>query len=155
MHVIGSAAALAMGIFSGHRLFEAGAMTVAFTVLARWMRGVSISGAVAGAVVCFLMYVGAGRGAFLALVSVFALAWIATHWGYQRKQKLGTAETREGRTAAQVLANVSVAAVCAALSGVSGRAIYLLAMTAALSEAAADTVSSEFGQTSTDRPHLI
>jgi uncharacterized protein (TIGR00297 family) len=148
-------AAVLTATIAGHPLWEAGAATVAFTLLARWMRGVSRSGAVAGLVVCFAMYAGAGRGAFLALVSVFALAWIATRWGYQRKQQLGTAETGEGRTASQVIANLSVAAACAVLHGISVRAIFLLAMTAALSEAAADTVSSEFGQASSQSARLI
>ena len=91
-------------------------VTVVFAALARWVRGVSFGGAIAGAAVCFLLYVGAGSGAFVALVSVFALTWISTRFGYRRKEKLGTAEKRDGRTALQVLANLAVAAICAAVS---------------------------------------
>ena len=94
-------------------------MTVVFTALARWVRGVSFSGAIAGAAVCFLLYVGAGPGAFVALVSVFALTWISTRFGYRRKEKLGTAERLDGRTALQVLANLAVAASCAGLSALT------------------------------------
>ncbi|MBZ5704055.1 MAG: DUF92 domain-containing protein [Acidobacteriia bacterium] len=130
-------------------------VTAAFTVLARWVRGVSRTGAVAGAVVCFLLYLGAGPGAFLALVSVFALTWITTHLGYQQKQKLGTAEKREGRTASQVLANLGVAAACAGVYAVSARPVFLLAIAAALAEAAADTVSSELGQATSEKARLI
>jgi uncharacterized protein (TIGR00297 family) len=105
---------------------------------------------------CFALYAGAGPSAFAALLSVFALAWMTTRLGYKRKQKLGTAEQREGRTASQVLANLGVAAVCACLYAVSGgRMIFLLALAAALSEAAADTVSSEVGQAVSDRARLI
>ncbi len=121
-------------------------VTVVFTTLARWVRGVSLSGAIAGAAVCFLLYVGAGPGAFVALVSVFALTWISTRFGYRRKEKLGTAEKLDGRTALQVLANLAVAAGCAGLSALTAKSVFLLAVSAALSEAAADTVSSELGQ---------
>jgi uncharacterized protein (TIGR00297 family) len=138
------------------QLWITAAVTVAFTALARWLRGVTRSGAAAGAVVCFLLYAGAGLGAFLGLVSVFALTWITTRWGYQRKQRLGTAEKRDGRRASQVLANLGLAGVCALFHSISrGQAIYLLAMAAALSEAAADTVSSELGQAIGQQARLI
>jgi uncharacterized protein (TIGR00297 family) len=127
-------------------LWIAAFVTLAFAALARWIRGVSVSGALAGAVVCFLIYAGAGPGGFAALVTVFALTWIATRFGYRKKQRLGTAEKSEGRTASQVLANLAVAAACAAIYAVVGKAASLIAMAAALSEAAADTVSSELGQ---------
>ena len=148
--------AVGLGMPAGRQFWIAGAVTVAFSALARWIRGVSPSGAVAGAIVCFLLYAGAGPGAFAALVSVFALAWITTRLGYQRKQRLGTAEKQDGRTASQVLANLGVAASCAALYAAShGKAIFLLATAAALSEAAADTVSSEVGQASSEKARLI
>ncbi len=131
-------------------------VTVVFAALARWVRGVSFGGAIAGAAVCFLLYLGAGFGAFAALVSVFALTWISTRFGYRRKEKLGTAEKLDGRTALQVLANLAVAAGCAGLSALTGRkAVFLLALSAALSEAAADTVSSELGQARSAKARLI
>ncbi len=145
-----------LGVSVERQLWIAGAVTLAFSALARWIRGVSPSGAIAGAIVCFLLYAGAGPGAFAGLVSVFALAWITTRLGYQRKQRLGTAEKQDGRTASQVLANLGVAASCAALYAASqGKAIFLLATAAALSEAAADTVSSELGQASSEKARLI
>jgi uncharacterized protein (TIGR00297 family) len=99
---------------------------------------------------------GAGFGAFVALVSVFALTWLCTRFGYRRKEKLGTAERLDGRTALQVLANLAVAASCAGISALTPRkAVFLLAVSAALSEAAADTVSSEVGQARTTKARLI
>ena len=139
----------------GSRFGIALAVTLAFAVLARGMRGVTTSGALAGAVVCFLLYAGAGAGAFAALVLVFVLAWATTRIGYQRKQNLGTAERREGRRASQVLANLGVAAACSALYAARTNSMFLLAMAAALSEAAADTVSSELGQAGGQTPRLI
>jgi uncharacterized protein (TIGR00297 family) len=144
------------GLVSARTLWTALVVTLSFTALARWLRGVSFSGAIAGAVVCFLLYVGGGPGAFAALVSVFVLTWISTRLGYQRKKKLGTAEKLDGRTALQVLANIAVASVCAALSAAhAGNTVLLLAASAALSEAAADTVSSEVGQARSEKARLI
>ncbi|HUK25604.1 MAG TPA: DUF92 domain-containing protein [Terriglobales bacterium] len=143
-------------ISSVHQFGIAAAVTVAFAALARWLRGVSRSGALAGAGVCFLLYAGAGPGAFAALVSVFVLAWTTTRWGYKRKQAQGIAEKRDGRTAQQVLANLGVAAVCAGLRRLgAGQTFLLAAMAAALSEAAADTVSSEVGQAFSTNARLI
>ena len=134
----------------------AGVLTLAFTLLARMLRGVTNSGALAGAVSCFVLYLCGGPGAFAGLITVFALAWITTRLGYQRKQRLGIAERREGRKASQVLANLGVATICGALSVLDHhRALFLLAMAAALSEAAADTVSSELGQAFGEKARLI
>ena len=130
-------------------------MTVSFTGLARLVRGVSYSGAIAGAVICFVLLASAGPGAFVALVSVFVLTWISTRLGYGRKQNLGTAQNREGRTASQVLANLSISAACAACFAITGNVAFLVATAAALSEAAADTVSSELGQAGSAKARLI
>jgi uncharacterized protein (TIGR00297 family) len=103
-----------------------------------------------------LLYLGAGLGAFLVLVSVFALTWLGTRFGYRRKEKLGTAERLDGRTAWQVLANLAVAAGCAGLSAIAhSKAVFLLTVSAALAEAAADTVSSEVGQARSADARLI
>jgi uncharacterized protein (TIGR00297 family) len=145
---------------SDSRWAVGGLLTLIFAALARWLRGVTNAGAVAGAVCCFVLYVGGGVGAFVALITVFALAWITTRLGYHRKQKLGIAERREGRNAFQVLANLGVATVCAAyalgqIEFVHSKAVFLVAMSAALSEAAADTVSSEVGQAFGEKARLI
>jgi len=130
-------------------------VTVLFALLARTLRGVSLSGAIAGAVVCFVLYASAGVGGFILLVLLFIFTWGATRVGYQQKQKLGTAEKRDGRTASQVLANVGMATLCAAMYCWHENRMFLIAMCAALAEAAADTVSSEIGQTSTREARLI
>jgi uncharacterized protein (TIGR00297 family) len=131
-------------------------VSVIFAALARWVRGVTVGGAIAGAGICSLLYLGAGLGAFLVLVSVFALTWLGTRFGYRRKEKLGTAERLDGRTAWQVLANLAVAAGCAGLSAIAhSKAVFLLTVSAALAEAAADTVSSEVGQARSADARLI
>ncbi len=110
------------GIGPIRKLWVAAIVTLTFTTLARFVRGVSFSGAIAGAVICFVLFASAGPGAFVALVSVFILTWISTRLGYGRKQKLGTAQNSEGRTASQVLANLSISAACAACFAVTGNA---------------------------------
>ncbi len=130
-------------------------ITLLFAGFGRLVKGVSWSGAAAGAVVCFLLCVSAGGGAVAALVSVFVLTWMATGFGRSHKQKLGTAEKSGGRRASQVLANLGVATGAAVLFTIYGKAGFLLATAAALSEAAADTVSSEIGQAVGANPRLI
>jgi uncharacterized protein (TIGR00297 family) len=130
-------------------------VTVAFAGVGHLVRGVSRSGAIVGGMVCFVLFACTGPGAFAALFSVFAVTWLATRMGRARKLRLGTAERGEGRTASQVLANLGVATLCAAMFGWEGDAHFLLAMAAALAEAAADTVSSECGQARSEDAHLI
>ena len=136
--------------------WEAAALTVLFAAFAYWLHSVSISGAMAGWIVSFVLYAAAGSRAFVTLIVVFLLTWAATKLGYQRKQRLGTAEKKGGRTASQVLANIGVAAVCAVAYRLShGNEIFLLALTTALAEAAADTVSSEVGQAFSETARLL
>jgi len=139
-----------------HKLVVFAALTLLFSALGRAVRGVTTGGAAAGAVVCFGLLWAAGLGAFAALLMVFLLTWIATRIGYSRKQHLGTAEARTGRDALQVLANLGTAAGCAVFYATlwSDRRL-LIAMAAALAEAAADTVSSEIGQADGGAPRLI
>ncbi|HTE90202.1 MAG TPA: DUF92 domain-containing protein [Terriglobales bacterium] len=147
-----------LGLFANweSRIWPALAVTIVFTAVARYIRGVSRSGALAGALVCFLLYACAGPGAIVALLSVFVLAWLTTRFGAQRKQRLKIAEKQDGRSASQVLANLGVAVGCVFLYSLLGKnAIFLLAAAASLSEAAADTVSSEVGQASNEEAYLI
>ncbi len=136
-----------------HQILLALFVTIAFASLAWKIRGVSFSGAIAGGVVCFVLIIANGMPAFVGLITVFILAWASTRIGYRKKLQLGTAENKTGRKASQVLANLSVAAGCALLHLLRpkflfhGNEIFSLGMVAAFSEAAADTVSSELGQT--------
>jgi uncharacterized protein (TIGR00297 family) len=138
-----------------HSPTAAAAVTLVFAGLARLLRGVTWSGTVAGAAVSFLLYVCAGPGAFLALVTVFVITAGTTRIGYARKQQLGTAERREGRRASQIFANLGVAAVASVIFKISRDQAFLLGVAAALAEAASDTTSSEIGQASSGRARLI
>ena len=99
---------------------------------------------------------------------LLVLAALATRLGRKRKESLGTAESKRGRAAAQVAANLGVAAIVSnalVLSWMAKQtwlpqakvfpaAAFCLGL-AALAEAAADTVSSELGQVLSGSPRMI
>lgn len=129
------------------QLTVAAAVTVGFALLARALRGVNNSGALAGGLACFVLYASVGPGAFAALVALFLLTWASTRIGFSRKQELGVAERHDGRNGWQVLANLGVPALCALGFAIIGSRALSVACFAALAEAATDTVASEVGQT--------
>ncbi len=131
------------------------AVTTAFAGGAWLLRGVTAGGAIAGFALAFAVYVTAGGGGFVALVTVFVVAWVSTRLGARRKRALGLAEDPRGRSAAQVTANLGVAALFCIASAVTQRGWLLLPAMAALAEAAADTAASECGEALTTRAYLI
>ncbi|MBZ5521829.1 MAG: DUF92 domain-containing protein [Acidobacteriia bacterium] len=150
------AAALLLGLFLGfhgarRNLPMALAITAVFAIVGRIARGVSASGMLAGAVIAFIL---AGRDvrAFVVLLIVFLLTLAATRLGRSRKQQLHVAEPESGRSASQVMANLSIAGLVLALPDF--HAGYLLAL-AALAEAASDTASSEIGSVFRGKTVLI
>ena len=139
-----------------HRFLPALAVTISFGVLAKLLHAVDMRGAAAGVILTWVLFVTAGPGAFAAVAAVFVLAFLTTRLGYRHKQFLGTAERRGGRTGSQVLANLGAAAACGVGSILIRRPeLWLLGLSAALAEAAADTVSSEYGQATLNRAYLI
>jgi len=104
------------------------------------------------------------HGGLMPLLAVFVLTWAATKIGRAKKERLGTAESKRGRNASQVAANLGVAALASfpiqaitpdrTLMNSLG-AVLAFAALAALAEAAADTVSSEIGQVLGGKPWLI
>jgi uncharacterized protein (TIGR00297 family) len=100
-------------------------------------------------------------------LALFVLAFAATRFRRSQKEQSGLAESREGRRASQVAANMGAAAIAAlalptsAWAGVFSRGFTLTApvlfspLAAALAQAAADTVSSEIGQAIGGEPVLI
>ncbi len=88
---------------------------------------------------------------FWLLLVVFAVTLAATRLGRSRKERLHVAESRKGRSPAQVMANLGTAGFIVAFAPPSFR---LLAL-AAMAELAADTSSSETGQAFPGRTLLI
>ena len=138
-----------------HRVMTAVIVTLMFAILARQLRGVTRGGAVAGFITTCLIFVALGGNSFYVVLSVFALASLSTRVAYSRKLSLGTAESRRGRRAVQVLANLSIATICAGVSFATGEHVWAAMSMGALAEAAADTVASECGQAWSDHVYLI
>lgn len=135
------------------RILPALLLTVGFGILAYLLRGVTIDGALAGTFTAFIIYLGLRWGGFVTLTAVFVITLISTRVGRTRKQQLGLAENRRGRSAAQVLANVAAAAGFAALA--LRHPWFSVAAVAAMAEAAADTSQSEIGEIVSSRAWLI
>jgi uncharacterized protein (TIGR00297 family) len=149
-------------------------LSAALGLLALVARAGTPAAAATGALLTAGMMMGAAAGKFQpwrsAIVPILAfmvLTSVATRFGRERKQRLGTAESRQGRVAAQVAANLGMAALSmptklgmliywtlGALSA-NNTAIILAPGLAALAEAAADTVSSEVGQVLGGRPFML
>ena len=144
-----------------------------FGLIVWWLRAGTLGAAATGAAItASLMFSTASypyqyswlHGGLMPLLAVFLLAFAATKVGGAKKERLGTAEAKRGRSAAQVAANLGVAALLAIPARMAlpnsreadtvsiwGQ---LLAI-AALAEAAADTVSSEIGQVLGGEPRMI
>jgi uncharacterized protein (TIGR00297 family) len=138
-------------------VLPAAVVAIGFALLARGLRAVTEGGALAGALIAFLLMNASGLNAFVPLIAVFVLTLLATRWRADRKRTLGVAERRSGRRASQVLANLGAAGLCAVAASFYPResAILLTGAMAVLAEAAADTVSSEVGQGVASQPRLI
>jgi uncharacterized protein (TIGR00297 family) len=106
--------------------------------------------------------------ALLPVLAVAVLASAATRVGRRKKERLGTAELRRGRSASQIAANLGAATLLAIGSFQSwildqhwsvniwrAKVSLLVLAVAALAEAAADTVSSEIGQVLGGQPRMI
>lgn len=144
-------------------------------LVALQLRSATAGAALAGAAICATMMFSTvsfpylpWRTALVPLFVVLLLASIATRMGRRHKEELGTAESRKGRSASQVAANLGIAALVSQnvvqawiaeshwFSRLAFAQIPVLAPAlAALAEAAADTVSSELGQVLSGHPRLI
>jgi uncharacterized protein (TIGR00297 family) len=132
-------------------------LSVAFALCAWGLRAVTAGAALTGVVLTIVLCLAAGPAALLPVVAVFLLTMFSTRVGHRRKERYGTAERRRGRGVLQILANVSVSAICAAplIFLPHARFLLLAGASASLAEAAGDTVSSELGQAFGSRPRLI
>jgi uncharacterized protein (TIGR00297 family) len=154
---------------------ETFALSAGFAFVVRRLRAATLGGAVCGGLICLLLTFWTGiwtasvvRSALTPLVLLFLLTVLATRAGRQRKAMAGVAEGRRGRNAGQVIANLSMAAICVSpwtawIFGsdtswmLTGGAIWMMKTMAlaALVEATADTVSSEIGRAFGGRPVMV
>ena len=133
--------------------------------------GAAATGAIITASLMFSTAIFPYRPWQTALVPVLAVAVLAsssTRLGRAKKERLGTAERRQGRSASQVAANLGIAALASsevaqslltdpgwfARPTLAPMPLFAVGL-AALAEAAADTVSSEVGQVLGGQPRMI
>lgn len=143
--------------------FVLGALLALMTLQAR---AATAAAAVTGGICTAALYLATPglRTALWPLLALLLFTLAATRFGRARKQDLGVAEGPRGRNAAQVAANLGVAVLASIPLGLArvylvpdvlgGRAMRL-ALAAALAEAAADTLSSEFGEVLGGEPRLL
>jgi uncharacterized protein (TIGR00297 family) len=159
---------------------EAVEISLGFAFMVRALQAATPGGAVCGGMICFLITLWTRsltepilRTGLTPLILLFVLTFFSTRAGRKKKARTGLAEGRRGRSAAQVIANLSVAAVSVspqavnqvqrwmAYCCVSGLLdawafqVVKVMCVAALVEATADTVSSEIGQAFGGHPMLI
>ena len=139
------------------RLLPALLVNAGFATVAYLEGAVSKSGVAAGVLIGMAIYLGAGIEGWLLLGATLASAVIASRVGLARKTALGIAEEREGRRGAgNALANCLVAAVAAVAAVTTPyQAAAWLALVAALTAGAADTVASEIGKALGRRTFLV
>ena len=116
-------------------------------VLGFLLRGVDLSGGVAGWLLGTVIIVGAGPAMYVALLAFFIIGTVCTRLGYARKVSEGLAQTRGGRRgASHAFANTAVAAACAVACWRGLGLVPLFMGITALATATCDTVGSEIGQ---------
>ncbi|RZU39824.1 DUF92 domain-containing protein [Edaphobacter modestus] len=124
--------------------------SAAFAALVLALRAATPAASAIGFLICFILAQApaewsrytpgaVARPLWPALLVVFILTFAATRYGRARKESRGLSESRRGRRASQIVANLGVAGLFAAAGHYEGCIV-------ALAEAAADTVSSEIGQ---------
>lgn len=153
-------------------VIETLALSTAFALLVRGLRATTAWGAICGGMICLLLTFWTGvwtlsilRSGLTPLILLFLMIFVATRIGRQQKVKAGLDESRRGRSAAQVIANLSVAGICVSpvmswLPGgkiLTAESIWVIKTVAlaALVEATADTMSSEIGQAFGGQPVML
>jgi uncharacterized protein (TIGR00297 family) len=146
-------------------LWQAMGISAALVFFVYLSRAATVGAAITGGIFAAALYLQTPglHTALWPLLALLLLTFGSTRYGRRRKESLGTAESRRGRRAAQVAANLGVAALAGIpLSALHvfnpetfGRRVALVAMIAALAEATADTISSELGQVLGGEPRLI
>ena len=143
--------------YLGVRVLLALAVNGVLALVALALRTVNRSGAVMGVLMGATIYMGYGYKSFLILLVFFLLGSVATRLGYARKAARGAAEGRGGaRSWREAMANTLAAAFFSVLVITTHyEAAFLVALIAALAEAAGDTISSEIGQWLSGRAYMI
>jgi uncharacterized protein (TIGR00297 family) len=143
--------------FLGIRIILAIVINAAFALLAWQLRQITLSGAAVGFFLGVAIYMGFGYKSFLILLGFFVLGSVTTRLGYETKLKRGIAERRGGaRSWKEAVGNLLPAAWFSILVITTPyQPAFLMAVVAALAEAAGDTVASETGKWLSSKAWLI
>jgi uncharacterized protein (TIGR00297 family) len=130
------------------RLWLACFVNVVFATAAWRVRAITGAGATTGAVIGIIVWSATGAAGWTMLFATFVAAAITTRLGHRRKRLLGIAEERDGRRGpGNAIANTGLAAWAALIASATvDPTIARIAMVAALTTAASDTVASEIGK---------
>lgn len=118
---------------------------IAYSTLAKKL---TIPAALTGGMLACLIYIAAGYTGVAMMSLFFIMGSAATSWQKHKKQPFATsAETKNGRSVLQVLANAGAAGIAGIVILFYPSLTYLMlpAMAAAFASASADTLSSELG----------
>jgi uncharacterized protein (TIGR00297 family) len=147
-------------------ILQAFALGGLLALLTFGLRAATLAAAITGGLCATELYLATPglRTALWPLLALLLLTLVATRFGRARKERLGVAEAPQGRKASQVAANLGVAVLASIPLGLAriymipaavGGTAMRLALAAALAEAAADTLSSEFGEVLGGEPRLL
>lgn len=147
-------------------ILQAIALGALLAIVTFWFRAATPAAAITGGICAAALYLATPglRTALWPLLALLILTLAATWFGRESKAKIDGAEQARGRNAAQVAANLGVAVLASVPLGLArivlvprvfGGAAMRLALAAALAEAAADTLSSEFGEVLGGEPRLL
>lgn len=155
---------------------EALGLGLGFALVVWRLRAATLPAALCGGLISLLVTfftasarLGPLRSGLAPLMELFILTFAATRAGRRRKRRAGLAESRRGRRASQVLANLGAAGLLSSAAGaalvelaarLSGRFVFVpyavpILLLAVLAEATADTVSSEIGQAFGGAPVML
>jgi uncharacterized protein (TIGR00297 family) len=158
-------------------VFKSLAVSIAFALTAGTLRAATPPAALIGGMICLILTFYTGTfvrsvafSGLAPLFTLFLITFFATRAGRKRKIEYGLAESRRGRRASQVIANLGVAAIVCNMPGsdaitwlarnpgisdLNSLWVLRIVMLAALAEATADTVSSEIGQAFGGTPFML
>lgn len=140
------------------------AFGVGLAMLTWRLRAATVGASLCGGLFAAALYLATPgwRTALWPLLALLLLTLAATRFGRTQKERLGVAEARHGRNAAQVSANLGVATLAVipiglapSLSALFSSPSLRMALAASLAEAAADTLSSELGEVLGGEPFLL
>lgn len=125
-------------------------------VLAIKAKAIDVSGAVVGAVICFVVFLAGGFPWLIVIIAFFVISSILTRYHYEYKKKLGSAQEKGGvRSWPNTLANGSIAALAAIAEILTHQDVFIVAFLGSVAAAMSDTVATEIGLLSKSKPRLI